>query len=873
MTPFPAPDRWQAIEPLLKEALELPRERRAAFLEEACSGDPGLLAAVEELLRADSEAGAFLGAPVDLAALALPSDAEGGTTPDPAFVAGTAIGPYRLVREIGRGGMGVVYEALQQRPRRPVALKVILGGRHVDAEAVRMFQRETDSLARLKHPAIASIYESGCTDEGQHFFAMELVQGRTLSEHLDEAGVPASRDDQRRRLALFLEIGAAVAYAHQRGVIHRDLKPSNILVLPRPGSPGTRSGGATTTRDGPADETPAVKILDFGLARITDTDGERATEATAIGRIQGTLPYMSPEQVRGRRDEVDVRTDVYSLGVILYRMLAGRLPHDLGNAALPEAVRIICEQPPRSLSTAAAGRARIDRDLEIIALKALEKEPARRYPTVAALDEDIARYLAGQPILARPPSAAYQIGKLIARHKAPFAAAAVLLVAVVASAVGMTLQARRIAAERDRADREARTALRVSDFLTGLFKVSDPNEARGNAITAREILDKGVDRIGRDLADEPEVQAGLMLTLGKVYASLGLYDIGTPMLEQSVAMRRRLLGEENRDTLESMYSLAFQYMLRGRAAEAETLHARVLEIRTRLLGEDDMDTLQSMGGLASAYRYQGRYPEEEKLRDRIIAVERRTLGPEHPATLLSTCDLATTYWLMRRQKEAEALFVPVLGGQRRVLGGDHPETLKTMHMLANVEYNLGRFDESERLFREALEGERRVLGPDHPETASTTNDFATMYDVQGRYAEAEPLYKDAYERHRRVLGDDHLRTLQSKTNLANMASVQGRYAEAEAMLRDALARERRLLGEDHAETINTLYNLACLSARRGDKAAALDWLGQSVAHGWSHADQIAADEDLKPLRGDPGFEALIEKAVENASRQAPAVGQ
>src|SRR6266850_1200500 len=412
MTSLPDPDRWPVIAPILAEALDLPPEQRAPFLDRACAGDSALRREIEELLRADERAGDFLGAPVDLTGVAVPDDDGAGG--DPPSASGSTIGPYRVVREIGRGGMGVVYEAEQKSPRRPVALKVILGGRHVDAEAVRMFRRETDSLARLKHPSIAAIYESGSTEEGQHYFAMELVQGISLSEFLDEKGTARSQADVRLRLVLFRKICAAVAYAHQRGVIHLDLKPSNILVLESPGG-----------------EVPEIKVLDFGLARITDPDAQGATAVTAFGRVQGTLPYMSPEQVRGRRDEVDVRSDVYALGVILYRMLTGRLPYDLDGLEITEAARIVCEETPRPLRSAEGGEARFDHDLTVIALKALEKEPARRYSGVAALEEEVARYLDGRPILARPPSAVYQIRKLVGRHKIPFAAAAALLVLLV----------------------------------------------------------------------------------------------------------------------------------------------------------------------------------------------------------------------------------------------------------------------------------------------------------------------------------------------------------------------------------------------------------------------------------------------------------
>ncbi len=654
-----------------------------------------------------------------------------------------AIGEYRIVGLLGQGGMGVVWEAEQQHPRRRVALKVMRQGHYVDDLHARMFHREAEILGRLQHPNIAAIYESGHTDDGHDYFAMELVRGLTLGDWLGTRPRIVTREELDLRLRLFRTMCEAVSYAHQRGVIHRDLKPSNIVVTDEAAS-GTPSIGSPL---------PVVKILDFGLARLTDVETVAASMLTEVGMIKGTLQYMAPEQARGEIEAIDVRTDVHALGMILYELLSGRRPYDLLGTAMADAVRVICEQPPRSLSQGWSGTRRLDADVETIVAKALEKVPERRYGSVAALSDDVERYLSSQPIRARSPSRAYRIRKYVQRHRAFVGAAAAVAIALVAGAIGTTagwLRARAAervaAAEAAEARRQTAIATATYTFLAEdlLMAVAPTGGAgRGRNVTMREVLDAAAERLQRDTASggrfagEPLVEAYLRSAIGITYVALGLHDAAEPHLVRSLELRRGALAGDAWNTVNSLTSVGALRWHQGRLAEAEPLYREAHEMGTRL-DPDDEATLLAELNLATLLRSQGRFKEATPLIERNVEAKRRLLGPEEDATLDAVSNLANHDQETGDPVRAEQERRPNLEVRQRVLGEKAPGTISDLNNLANDVALQGRLEEAATLNTRVLALKDEVLGPEHPSTLNTLNNIGEVYDLTGRDAEAEP---------------------------------------------------------------------------------------------------------------------------------------
>jgi len=699
------------------------------------------------------------------------ADRERPAIPDRPFI----VAGYRILSQLGRGGTGVVWEAEQEKPKRRVALKVLRRDHLIDEYHTKMFQREVETLARLKHPNIAAIYESGHTEDGHDFFAMELVQGETLGRWLESRPETVDGPELALRLHLFRTMCDAVHYAHQRGVIHRDLKPANIIVT----SESTTLTSATT---GPA--RPTLKILDFGLARITDSD-VAVTQMSEIGTIKGTLQYMSPEQARGDMDAIDTRTDVYALGVILYEMLAGILPYDVSPAAVAEAIRVICEEPPKPLRSTFHGTRRLDADLETIVGKALEKEADRRYASAAALAEDVERHLQSQPILARPPNAMYQLRMFARRNRTLVGSATVALVMLVAFAAAMAVQAERIRREAERANREAATAHEVSEFLIGLFDRSDPTLAQGEALTARQVLDTGADRI-EELDDQPQTQAAFMETMGRVFTDLGEFDRAAPLLERAVEIRERFADEDELALAGALFHQATLIDLQGNYAEAEAPARRSLEIRTRKLG-DHPDVGFSLNTLGNVLWHQGRLEEAEVVHRQALALRERILPRDHSDIGQSLHNLGALRYFAGDLPEAERLWRRSAEIEEANHGPEDWNLATSLHTLAIVCSDQDRFDEALALEQRSLAIREKVLGPDHPHVALSLTTLGNIYREMGRADDAAPLIRRAITIAENKWGPSHGEVFWMRRSLAQTLIDLGDYEAAEAELEDQLA--------------------------------------------------------------------------------------
>jgi eukaryotic-like serine/threonine-protein kinase len=779
-------DQTERVELLFAAALDLKPEERAAYLDAECGGDAELRAAVELLLAADAEAGSFLKRPP----LDLP-------TADASSTSETVIGPYRLLHLLGQGGMGEVWLAEQKYPvRRRVAIKLIKTGMDTH-EVVARFASEKQALALMDHPAIAKVFDAGSTAEGRPYFVMEYVSGMPITEYCDRHKL-----NMRQRLELFIAVCEGVQHAHQKAIIHRDLKPSNILV--------TEAGGRAVPR-----------IIDFGVAKATSLRMDDQTLYTRAGAVIGTLGYISPEQADSGGEDIDTRSDVYSLGVVLYELLSGTLPFDFSKLGYAEVLRCLREEEApspslrlrtRTQDSAMAAKNRgadlptlVDQlrgDPDAITLKALEKSRARRYASPMDLAADIGRYIRNEPILARAPSATYRARKYVRRHRLGVTLVSLLVLLAVIFGVTQAAELRRIRRERDRADR-------ITDFLTNMFKVSAPSEARGNAVTAREILDRSSDEIERGLDQDPEVRSELMRVMAETYENLGIYSRAQALTERVLDDRRRRLGANHPKTLEAMAEVGWMLYRQGRDTQAEQTLRDTIDRQSRIVGPDDPATLRSKEHVGWVLIREAHYAEVERLERDLVAASSKKLGAENPQTLRAMDGLAVALAKQSRFPEAEAEYRQLLDLETQHLGTDHPDTLATMHHLATTLSDAGKPEEAERLYRETFQIEQRILGPEHPDTANSMVTLAnTIRFSESRRAEAEQLYRRSLEIELRVLGPNHPYTMRAREGLANVLSAEKRYAEAETLLREVLSVRQRLLGNEHTDTLVSQFNLA-----------------------------------------------------------------
>lgn len=811
-------------ETLFEAALALPDAERGAFLDRECRGDKLLRARVEALLAAHAAPDSILG---NTSSIVADVTAHCPSADGPGLILANK---YKLIEPIGEGGMGSVWLAQQSEPiKRKVAVKLIKQGMDSKQVLVR-FDAERQALAMMDHPNIAKVLDGGIAPDGRPFFVMELVKGKPITEYCD-----ACKLSLRERLELFVPVCQAIQHAHQKGIIHRDIKPSNVMIAAY-------------------DDRAVPKVIDFGVAKATGRQLTDATLNTGFGAIIGTPPYMSPEQATLNNLDIDTRSDVYSLGVLLYELLTGSPPFtldELKNKGLMEMLRVVREdEPPKpstristanALPTLSANRSTdpgklaqmLRSDLDWIALKALEKNRTRRYETANGLSADILRYLSGEPVLAHPPSSGYRMRKFLRRHRRPVMAAAFVTLALIGGIAGTTLgliearkqqgkaDAARTAAESaEKAERQARQLSdkrlaqieKANEILGSIFEHLNPEEIAKSELPLQAILveklDKAVEQLEGESIGDPLVVAAMQKKFGLSLLGLGEPRKGIVLLEKALNTQREKLGFDNRATIMSMSDLATAYHGAGNVDQAVQLLEDSLKLCKATFGPDDSDTLTVMNNLATVYQVAGKMDLALPLFEETLNIQKGKLGPAHRYTLASMGNLASAYSAVGKPETALPLLEEALKLAKENLGTDDPYTFQSMSNLAISYQGAGKLDLALPLLEETLKLQRAKLGPEHPNTLATMTALASAYRTDGKLDQALPLLEEAFKLQKAKLGPDHPDTLTTMNNLALAHKDGGNQDLALSLSEEGLKLTKAKFGLDHHSTLLAMNNLA-----------------------------------------------------------------
>jgi eukaryotic-like serine/threonine-protein kinase len=825
---------FERLEQIVHDALALSADQRDAFLDRACGDDIALRREVVSLLKHEATAEAlFDDSAVDWTD-ALANHDRSHSTPSDEIE--TQVGPYRLVEHIGAGGMGNVYKAVRDDDEfeQTVAVKRIRRGMDTE-DVLQRFRRERQVLAGLVHPNIARLLDGGSTEDGRPYLVMEYVDGQRIDAYCDE-----HRLTIRQRIDLFCTVCQAVQFAHRNLVVHRDLKPGNILV--RTDAQATGSIGATVNGQHAAE----VSLLDFGIAKVLNADASDATaEITSATEARLTLAYASPEQVR--RESVTTSSDVYSLGVILYELLVGARPLVFDHLTPLEIEKAICESPPRRVADALPRHApalerlcharqadpshlrrELTGDLETILLKALAKDPERRYSSAEALADDLRRYLDGLPVTAQRDSTAYRVRKFVARHRAGvLAAVGVAGLTVAALALITTLYVQASAAQSAEAQAR-RTAEAINTFLIDMLSSVDPRN-EGVDATVRDVLDASALRAETELADYPDVEQVVQNAIGRAYMAIGLYNDAQPHLERAITLSENVNGSDHPETAAALDDLGVLHRHMGQYEHAEALHRRALAIHQHHFGESSRASAQSMNNLAQVLYDQGRYDEGRPYYTQSFAIRSADGGADVAAFIASLNNQARARVAEGDYADADRILRETYALYRELYGDDHVETIGAVNNVAFIAMMRGRFDEAEERFNAAIEQYRAVYGESHPDIARALNNLGECIRRQGRHADAEPIHREALAMRRDTLGSDHPLVAVSMNNLGLTVSQLERYDEALTLHEEALAIRQDQLGPRHPDVATTLGNIGYVLEKTGSFEAAESHLRDALA--------------------------------------------